>query len=705
MTIVDDAMKGPFSGWNWARWRRPLLQLTCILVGAMMFYRGLLNLFGYPSEWISLFPGVPLLGDICRVPAYWERWVLGPVFMGGVFGIVLMWRELKIGWWVFTALNFFVGYWFIFVLEDIWQHHVLPHIVFSAVFLPFYPGMTTSHWLKRQIVGRLGAWLLGLLQKPVIGRLIEGVPPLHSWVNKLLINRIVTQARSRPHPFSTMVPYTSWSSLTDRVWAGRHLGVSEIDQTTLPDPEGIKELFRRPDGTQRMCPKSTCLFPTFAQYLTDGFLRTMPEKDPVTGDLDPERRKKNTSNHEIDMCPLYGRTSAQTRALRVPDPGPEARGMLRSQLINGEEYPPFLFRDGALDADFAVLDPPLGLDRIVKACANPDPQIAGGSVMVRDALFAVGGDRVNSVPQVSMMNTLWLREHNRLARELGRRNPAWDDSQVFETARNIIVVQFIKIVVEDYINHIAPFAVSLKADPAVAWNAPWNKPNWITTEFSLLYRWHALIPDRITWGESTLEVGPGYFMNNLPLLAVGLKRGFEDISAQTAAELGPRNTTDHLLDVEKESIRQGRICELASYNDYRVYMGRDRVAGFDEISSDPEVARMLADLYGEVDKVDFFVGIFCEDRVANSPLPRTILSFVALDAFSQALPNPLLSEHVFKPPAGFDQDEDMEHPSFTRYGWQQIVSCTSLRDVVARNVAEPETLGFVAMTQPGWQVE
>ncbi|MGY3438128.1 peroxidase family protein [Marinovum sp. KMM 9879] len=662
--------------------------MSCILIGAMMFYRGLFNLFGYP-------------GNL-------DRLVLAPVFFGGVFGIVLMWRELRIGWWIFTALNFFVGFWFIFVLEDIWQHHVAPHIVFSAVFLPFLTKMKPSKdyaRLKGRVLGWLGNTLMGLLRVGWLVRAIEAVPALHRWVNGLVIHKIVGQARFRPHVFSTMAPYPSWSSLMDRQWAGRHLGVSTIDQAGLPAPKDLQKLFARPDGEQKMCPKSTCLFPAFAQYLTDGFLRTLPEKDPITGEEDEQNRKRNNSNHEIDMCTLYGRTPAHTRALRVKNPGVSERGLLRSEMHGGEEYPPRLFKDGEIDPDFADLDPPLGLENVRAAVASAVPQVAEAGVAMRDAIFAVGGDRVNSVPQVSMMNTLWLREHNRLAREMGARHPDWDDDRLFETARNVVIVQFIKIVVEDYINHVAPVELSLMADPEVCWNAPWNKPNWITTEFSLLYRWHALIPDRIVWGGRELEVDKSYFLNNLPLLDVGLKRGFEDMSAQKAGLLGPRNTTKSLLGVERDSIRQGRICELASYNDYREYLGRSRVKTFEEISSDRDVAWRLRKEYGDVDRVDFFVGIFCEDRVKASPLPQTILSFVALDAFSQAMPNPLMSQHVFSPPEGFEDDPKMEHPAFSRYGWEQIGACKTLRDVVARNVETPETLGFIAMTQPEWQGE
>ena len=187
-------------------------------------------------------------------------------------------------------------------------------------------------------------------------------------------------------------------------------------------------------------------------------------------------------------------------------------------------------------------------------------------------------------------------------------------------------------------------------------------------------------------------------MENKPLLDIGLGRAFEDISAQSAGEVGPRNTTKSLMHVEEASVRQGRFCRLRPFTDYLEYLQRLPITEMSQVSSDREVARLLKDTYGSVDRIDFFVGLFCEDRVKNAPLPRTILSFVALDAFSQALTNPLLSEHVFTPP----EDASAEHPTFSKYGWGQIAACGSLRDLVLRNIAAPENLGFVGMTQTGW---
>ncbi|MEO0362239.1 MAG: heme peroxidase, partial [Pseudomonadota bacterium] len=146
------------------------------------------------------------------------------------------------------------------------------------------------------------------LQMRVFG-LIERIEPLAAFVNRVIVDQIVKRARNRPHPHSTVHEYTSWRALTDRSWSGRHIRADP--RPSYPDVEEVAAMFARPDGAQRLCPKSTCLFPAFAQYLTDGFLRTS------TDDGDPDRLKRNTSNHEIDLCPLYGRTYEQTLALRL----------------------------------------------------------------------------------------------------------------------------------------------------------------------------------------------------------------------------------------------------------------------------------------------------------------------------------------------------------------------------------------------------
>jgi prostaglandin-endoperoxide synthase 2 len=644
-----------------------LLNVICALVGTMMLYRSVSD---------SLYPG------------YILRQLMAPIFLGGAFGIYLMYRRYRIGFWIFTALNFLVGYWFIFVLEDIWYHHVLPHIVFSALFLPFYPDMKSLGFVPR-IKEWLGDMGMKLLESPWIVRLLAEFPLLERWVNRLVIDGAVSRVRTRPHPWSNVYPYVSWRGLTDRTWSARHLPAwTPPPGYSPPEPAKVAELFVRPTGKQALCKKSTCLFPAFAQYLTDGFIRTSSDQ------ADPNRQRRNTSNHSIDLCQLYGLNDVQTRLLRVASGAPGARGLLKSQVIEDEEYAPYLYAGDVLDPQFIGLDLPIGLDDLSKQCEDPDTQTREDARAKRAALFAFGGDRANSVPQTAMMNTLLLREHNRIARKLGELNPSWDDDRVFETARMVVIVEFIKIVVEDYINHITPLAFKIRADPSVAWNAGWNKPNWITTEFGLLYRWHSLIPDHITWNGTSHPVGRTFFDNRL-LVRGGLRRAFEDMSSQPAGALGALNTAGSLHPVEIASIQHGRICELAPLANYQEYIRIKRPKTFEDISSSSEIVEVLKASYRSPELVEFFPGIFSEDHVKNSPLPQTILRMVAVDAFSQALTNPLLSEHVFNA------------STFSEYGLQQIEETSTLADLLRRVLSpnEAQSLGYVGMTRSDWRHE
>jgi prostaglandin-endoperoxide synthase 2 len=505
------------------------------------------------------------------------------------------------------------------------------------------------------------------------GSLIDGVAWLDGEASRLVVNQAVGYTRARPHPWSTLSDYTSWDSLTDRTWQARHLPAADTP-VRPPEPE-VQKLFQRPAGAAaRLSDKSTCLFPAFAQYLTDGFILTMPTD-----------RRRTLSNHELDLCPLYGRTRAQTDQLRLKSRLPDEFGRLKSQMIGGEEYPLFLYPKGsaAPKPEFDQLDPPLF------SPGPPSPQCPPPPQAQLDTIFAVGGNRANATPFVAMMNTLLLREHNRVARELCRHNPGWDDERVFQTARNIMIPIFINIVVEQYINHITPFPFAIKADPSVAWTANWNRPNWITCEFSLLYRWHSLMPDEIAWPDGPIPTAQ-FTLDNAPLLRVGLDAAFSAAASQRAAALGPFNTTPSLWPVEVLAIAQARINRIDTYNNYRRQFGMAAAQSFADISKDPAVQTILGQLYGSPDNVEFYPGLFAEDRVTDSPLPELLMRMVAVDAFSQALTNPLLSEHVFN------------EATFTPWGFNLIKNTSKLGDILARNVPARGPAP-IEMTQANWR--
>jgi prostaglandin-endoperoxide synthase 2 len=524
------------------------------------------------------------------------------------------------------------------------------------------------------------------LRSFVIG-IAAGLASKSGWLsevlNTLAINGLVNAGRNRPHPWSTRSSYISWSSLTDRTYSARMLPEA-LSPQPLPPVEDVVSLFVPEASGQRPCPKSTALFGAFAQYLTDGFIRTLLSNNDAEED-----RRRTTTNHEIDQSPLYGRTVFQTRALRLGSEEPGKRGRLKSQMIEGEEFSPFLYLpDGkTLHPDFVgsdgrpILDAPLGETK---------------PWAVKTTLFAAGGDRVNASPQVAMVNTLFLREHNRLAAMLEDRHPHWDDDRVFETARNIIIVMFIKLVVEEYINHISQEPLHLRMLPQVAWKAKWNRPNWITAEFSLLYRWHSLVAESMTWAGQTVP-GIDASLNNGVLIKGGLANAFADVSANGATRIGLQNSASFIIFAEEKAIGQARTNKLATYNDYCAAMGKSRAASFADVvgSSRAALAERLQALYGSVDNLEFYVGLFAEPTQKNGVLPDLLQAMVAMDAFSQALTNPLLSEHVWGNKAN-------QRLTFTDEGLAEIEATATLRDIVVRNSVG---LGnrFVGMTRQDWR--
>jgi prostaglandin-endoperoxide synthase 2 len=516
-------------------------------------------------------------------------------------------------------------------------------------------------------VNRFRYW--ALTSAPAVWGLTNRTAPVHKRLNRWLIDNSIRMARTRPHPLSTMCDYSSVESLRDKTWFARHLPAVEPPKD-LPEVDEVAKLFER-RGHAKLSNKSTMLFATYAQWFTDGFLLSNFRAEPP--DKEPNTRK-NHSTHEFDLAQLYGTTREVTDQLRVRSERAGQRGRLKTQVFNGEEYPPFLYDErGEKKDEFSKV---------------PDPVAPPGtltSLQQKTSIFAFGGERSNTTPQTSMLNVLMLREHNRICSELESAYTRWDDERVFQTARNIMIALQLKIVVGEYINHISPYHHQFDLDPSVAWKADWNRPPWFAVEFNMLYRWHSLIPDEIHWGEKTYPLG-AWLLDNRPLLESGLGFAFEATSAQPAAEVGLRNTAAALIGTERNAIQQGRTNRLATYNDYREAMKYPRAERFDQISSDPEIVAELQRLYRTVDRLEFYVGLFAEDARPNAAVPSLLGRMVSLDAFSQALVNPLCSVHVFN------------EATFSKLGWERIQQTHCLADLVARNVKGGRSL-LVTMTQ------
>jgi prostaglandin-endoperoxide synthase 2 len=497
-------------------------------------------------------------------------------------------------------------------------------------------------------------------------------------VTSAFVSLLANGTPPRPRPFTLVGDYTSWISLTDRSFTGRHLPAAS-EGRPLPSEAQVLELFRRPRGQETPSVDTSVLFLLFAQWFTDSFLRT-----------DHTDARKNTSTQEIDFCQIYGLSEQKARLLRSLE-----GGRLKTQRIDGQEYPPFLF-ERTPGGSHAVKPEFKGLhdeDWLL------DVLLAGVSDRQKDLFFAVGLEHGNSTAGSTALDVLFVREHNRIAGllaaeyEQGRERPAWDrrmnaadlDERLFQTTRLIMVVLLLKLVVEEYIRHIAPHDPPLTVVPGMAAGKAWNRSSWIAVEFNLLYRWHMLVPDQVTTDQGPVDSKTFLRDNNELVIDRGLEWLMAQCSRSRAARIGLFNTPDFLTErrtpehpaVEERSIALMRSAHLQSYNAYRQRFGMKPKQDFADLTSDVDVQRRLADLYGDIENLEWYVGIFAEDHPEDQMMGDLLTAMVGYDAFTQALTNPVLAPQVFT------------EATFTRAGLKVIRRTRSLQQILARNAADP----------------
>lgn len=537
--------------------------------------------------------------------------------------------------------------------------------------MPAFPPLSTLTRPLPRVLERLGVKppVLSPLVSRQIPWLIEpvvAISPLRRVLSRIAINHYSYATLLRPRALSMASDYTTWLSLTDRSFTGRHLPPADpIAIAELPSQADVNLLYRREKEVKST--DTSVLFMFFAQWFTDSFLRT--SRDDF---------RKNTSTQEIDLCQIYGLGEAQTRMLRSL-----SRGRLKSQMIEGAEYPVFLFQprkpggalafkpefDGLFDERF-VIDTILG--------SAPDDR--------KDFVFAVGLEHGNSTIGNTIMNVLFLREHNRIAGLLESEYQQWDDERLFQTTRNIMITLLLKLVVEDYIKHIGPFDFPIEAVPFIADEERWNRPNWIAIEFNLLYRWHSLVPDWIDGVGGSDELSPADFLNNNPLvISRGIDALITQCSQSRAGKIGLLNTPVFLVDrtvpqnpsMEERTIALMRDARLRSFNDYRESYGLSRLTSFEQLTADKVVRGRLEKLYGNIDNLEWYVGIFAEDYPDYLMMGELMTTMVANDAFTQALTNPLLARNVFN------------EATFSPAGMKIVAGTSSLSQIILRNSPSP----------------
>ena len=533
---------------------------------------------------------------------------------------------------------------------------------------------------------------LGEVLPPKLSAALMRIPFVFKWANRKVIEEYCDLSAPRPRPFSLASDYTSWKSLTDKSFTGRHLP-ADNNYSTKPDLNAVANLWARKDGKEIPSDDTSVLFGYFAQWFTDSFLRTSLND-----------RRKNTSNHDIDLCQIYGLSEEKTDILRL-----KKDGKLRYQTINGEVYPPFLFSSKITKKDLENCDGSEEFNHLFGTGGDEEDgslpnfstlhDLAKMRVMYRgiddkqlQKMFVTGLEHGNSSIGYTSMNTLFLREHNRICNALinegygADMQPSDRDDYIFEVTRNIMIVIFLKIMLKDYVRHAGNVDVPYALDPKIGTGKAWKNTNWVSIEFNLLYRWHSLIPDNLKVDARSYTVNE--FRNNpSAVIEHGITKILSEASKQKAGKIGLMNTPSMFFvplpmvendtitnsSIQYRTVKMARDANLQPFNAYRKAFGLKPYTRFEDLNDDPEIVSQLKQLYNNVDEIEYMVGIFAEKHKPNYMFGELMLKMVAYDAFSHAFSNPLVAPAVYNA------------NTFTKKGMQIIDETNSFEDIVNRN--------------------
>ena len=94
----------------------------------------------------------------------------------------------------------------------------------------------------------------------------------------------------------------------------------------------------------------------------------------------------------------------------------------------------------------------------------------------------------------------------------------------------------IKIVIEDYVQHLSGYHFKLKFDPELLFNQQFQYQNRIAAEFNTLYHWHPLLPDSFQIDDQEYNYQQ-FLYNNSLLMEHGLTQFVESFSKQIAGRV------------------------------------------------------------------------------------------------------------------------------------------------------------------------
>jgi Animal haem peroxidase. len=153
----------------------------------------------------------------------------------------------------------------------------------------------------------------------------------------------------------------------------------------------------------------------------------------------------NQATHYLDGSMIYGADDETAWKLRT-----FSKGKLSSEMKNGYEFLPQA--DEPLQQCQVSSDTCYKSGKFVLSFVTVTLCLKVIQIVEYLWLCLLQGDvRVNLHPQLAIMHTIWLREHNRIAGNLALFNPHWDDETLYQEARRIVIAKIQHITYNEWL--------------------------------------------------------------------------------------------------------------------------------------------------------------------------------------------------------------------------------------------------------------
>lgn len=257
--------------------------------------------------------------------------------------------------------------------------------------------------------------------------------------------------------------------------------------------------------------------------------------------------------------------------------------------------------------------------------------------------FYVAGDvRANENPFLTSIHTIFVREHNRLCDELIREHPDWTDEMLYQRARKIVGALIEAVVYEEWLP-----TLGMEVYPSQGYDQTID-PGIMNVFSSAAFRYgHTTINSTLLrmddegkpMPQGDIELRHAFFNPAAIAEVGGIEPYFAGMTTLVQQDFDC-HVIDELrnflfgapgsggMDLVSLNIQRGRERGLGDYNTIRKAFGLEPVTSFAKISTDPILNQKFASVYGDINKIDPWVGMLAEKKLDGALFGPTAMTII-----------------------------------------------------------------------------